>query len=1193
MPSRPLRLAALLALLTLVAPPARAETTTITLLHTADLHGALDEYDYAADRPAKRGLVRVGALVRNARETSPGAVLLLDAGDCIQGGGVEAVFHAGGIRRGDPMMQMMSRIGYDAMAVGNHEFDFGPAAIDSARRDASFPWLCANAVRADGKPAFTPALVKTVSGVKVGVVGLCTPAVPFMTDSANIAGLRFLSPVEAARAEVARLRERERCDVVVLLAHTGLERDSAFAPPAGGFDENWGGRLATQVPGVDVVILGHAHAVIPSLTIGGALVTEAGKLGENLGRVEITLERASASAPWRVTSRRAQVISTGDVGADSTLAALARPTHGATQGALDRPLGRLLRPLSAPRGRYEDSGLWDLIHRAQLAASGADVSLSALFDPAAVIDSGAVTARDALRLYPYENTLVVVELSGEQLKRVLERAASALNTYTYEDGRPLLAPGAAGYDFDSAEGLSYEIDLTRPPGDRVLHLRFQDAPLAPDRRLKVAINSYRANGGGGYPELREAPRLWTSAKGVRDLIADYIRSTGRLDGTHSPNWRLLPDYAVTPERPLIDRLVRQGVAPRAEVQRLEADFLAQRGDVAYWLARAFGWREKRLSGAFADVPDSLEPWLDGLLKRNVLGTAAGGEYIKPFLNASVGTAVDWCERAARYEDFALASPTVDMAYRRGLVAGTSIAPDSIASMAVADYVHLTRAQLLGIISNARFPTLRVLETTDFHGAILTGARERRTQRPIGGSAVLAAWIARLTAENPAGTLLVDGGDLFQGTMISNLQFGRPVIEQMNTLGYAASVIGNHEFDWGVDTLVRRVHEMKFAALGANLVEKKNGRMPAWVRSDTVVSRRGVRVGILGLCYRYTPTVTLAANVAALRFEDDSTTTARGVPRLRKTGKAQVVVVVGHTPAETDSTHRLRSGDLARVAAVPGIDVVLGGHSHNLVSEEHNGIPVMISGALGQCVGVCDLVVDPVKSRVIERSSRLVTTYADEVTVDPVWASRVEKWNTGVAPIAAQIIGRNLHTLTRGSPESAVGDFVADAMREKVRADVALQNTGGLRDELAAGPVTRGAIYEVMPFDNTIYTMDLTGAELKLALEQSLMRGRVTQVSGIQYRYDSSRPDLDKVTSLTLAGGTAVDSARTYKVACNNFMATGGDNYDVLGRGGANRTDTGLLVREAMEEMVRAKSAGAGGLELEAGGRITRVGRENR
>jgi 5'-nucleotidase len=218
----------------------------------------------------------------------------------------------------------------------------------------------------------------------------------------------------------------------------------------------------------------------------------------------------------------------------------------------------------------------------------------------------------------------------------------------------------------------------------------------------------------------------------------------------------------------------------------------------------------------------------------------------------------------------------------------------------------------------------------------------------------------------------------------------------------------------------------------------------------------------------------------------------------------------------------------------------------------------------------------------------VQTYADEVRPDSAMAARVERWNRDVAPIAATPIGRSAQTLARGGVESAVGDFVTDAMRARVKADVALQNSGGLRADLQAGEVTRGAIYEVMPFDNTIFTMDLTGAELKLALEQALESGRVTQVSGIAYTFDNTRPDLDRIVTLTLVGGAPIDTAHTYHVACNNFMATGGDENEMLSRG-ASRSDTGLLVRDAMEAMVVASSANGGALEIKTGGRIVRQG----
>jgi len=250
---------------------------------------------------------------------------------------------------------------------------------------------------------------------------------------------------------------------------------------------------------------------------------------------------------------------------------------------------------------------------------------------------------------------------------------------------------------------------------------------------------------------------------------------------------------------------------------------------------------------------------------------------------------------------------------------------------------------------------------------------------------------------------------------------------------------------------------------------------------------------------------------------------------------------------------------------------------------------MIAGSHGEVVGVCDLVVDPVKRRVVESRAALVPTFADEVAPDSAMQARVRRWNAAVAPIAAKPGGRNARRLTRNrGGESTVGDLVADAIRSASGVDVALQNSGGLRADLDEGTVTKGAIYEVMPFDNVIFTLELTGAELTRALEQGLRYGRVTQVSGIRYAFDPGRPEFHRVVSITDSSGAPLEEARSYRIAVNDFMATGGDNYDVLSQG-KNRTRNGLLVRDAMEAYVAQRSRGGAALDYRPDGRIERLG----
>ncbi|MEO5987717.1 MAG: 5'-nucleotidase C-terminal domain-containing protein [Candidatus Eisenbacteria bacterium] len=1134
-----------------------AEETRVTLLHTTDVHGSLLPYDDLLSKPAPLGLAKIATLVKQVRGEGQ-AVLLFDNGDATAGSPMVSVWRRGDRSRPEPVTVVMNAMGYDAMAVGNHEFDFGPAQLEATRAAAKFPFLAANVVRSGtGAPAFPGTFVRQLpNGVRVGVIGLCTPAVPLMGDSTTYAGLVFLSPTEVAARELEHLRKGERCDIVVVLAHMGLEKDLRTGEPRKGepASENWGWRLAYEVPGLDAVILGHTHQVIPTGEVRGTLVTQAGSLGQSLGRLDFTLTRDSPLSHWALTKREARVIAVTDtVATDPALAASLAPYAAATRAELDQVVGQARQALSAPFGRFSDNPLWRLVHQVQLDATGADVSLAAIFDPTQRIEAGPVRVRDLMRLYPYDNTLTVADMSGSDLKATLERSVRFFATYALDGGRSLVEPGMAGFNLDMAYGVEYEVDLTRPPGERILNLRRAGKPLQDGDRLRVVVNSYRGAGGGDFEEVRRARKPSVLLRPMPELLREYVQRTRVLDPQGEAAWTLLPDYIATPERSLIERLVKQGIAPREEVYRLGALEPARRSDLAYWLGRAFGWRPSRPSDVSA-----------------------------PSRVAPLELALDWSERAARAAGYAVPKATSDPSFRRSLTTGITVAGPG------GGFAHrdtLTRAQWLGMVSNLRYPTVRVLETTDFHGAILPTSRERRSQRPIGGSVALAAAIERLRGENPEGTVLLDGGDMFQGTMISNLQFGRPVVEQMNTLRYTAGAIGNHEFDWTADTLERRVREMRFTELAANMIVRKTGKMPRWVRSDTTVTRRGVRVGVLGLAYPGTPRVTMPANVAHLDFLDDSTTAARIAPRLRQAG-ALLVVGVGHIPAETDS-NRKASGDLARLLRVKGVDAWFGGHSHNVVDDELDGVPAMIAGSQGQWLAICDLVVDPVKKSVIEKRHRMEQVFSDAPEQDSAWTARVARWNERVAPIAAEVLGNSTVALHRNRPEATVGDFICDAMRAASGADIALQNPGGMRADMDAGPITRGRVYAMMPFDNTIVVLTLTGAEVRLVIEQSLRGDRVTQVSGIRFTYDADQPDLQRVQSITLADGSVFDETRKYKVAANNFMASGGDSYDALGKG-SDRVETGKVIRAALEDYVRNLTKAGRTLDMKSDGRIQRV-----
>lgn len=522
-----------------------AERAEVTILGTTDLHGHILPIDYFRNQPAQNGLAKVATLIREVRRERPDA-LLIDCGDTIQGSPL-AYYH-GRIDNEppDPMMLAMNALGYDAMVVGNHEFNFGLAVLKKAQGEANFPWLSANTYRAStDTTAFPPYVVKEVNGVRVGVLGLTTPGIPNWENSANYSGLVFREGVSAAKHWVRVLRHRERVDLVVIAMHMGLERDLRTQDPWPGQvpDENAALAIAEEVPGVDVILMGHTHREVPMYVAEGVLFTQAGRWGDHLARVDVTLERDPTHGAWRVIDKVSRTIPVSvDVPPDPEIVAIAEPYDRDTQAWLDRVIGECAVELTARDSRVRDTAIMDLIHRVQLEAGQAEVSMAASFTLNACVPAGKVTVRDIAGLYIYENTLVVIELTGAEIKAALEHAARYFRDYEPgRSARELVDTRVPGYNFDIAAGVEYVIDLRRPVGDRIVDLRFQGKPIDPERKFRVAINNYRQNGGGGYQMYPSAPVLHRSSVEIRDLIIDWVQRHRIIPTEPDNNWRIVPE----------------------------------------------------------------------------------------------------------------------------------------------------------------------------------------------------------------------------------------------------------------------------------------------------------------------------------------------------------------------------------------------------------------------------------------------------------------------------------------------------------------------------------------------------------------------------------------------------------------------------------------------------------------------------
>ncbi len=539
-----------------------AENVTVTFLETSDLHGHVLPWDDVRRRAADVGLARIATRVAAIRRAAPN-VLLLDAGDTIEGTPEEslqahraafaALLSGEGAPDVDPMARAMSRMGYDAMAVGNHEFDFGLDALRKAQKESSFPWLSANTRRSKGgAPAFPEYVVRTAGGIRIGVLGLTTPGIPGWEPESNRPGLVFEDPVVSARRLVPLLRGRERCDYVVVLIHSGLDDDEQAGAGEGTDSRNRVAALAREVPGIDLMLMGHTHRKIPLRKLSGVPVIQPGRWGEVLARVDVTFSRQRGR--WQAGEPRGELLpSDATIGADGDVAAVDAPFEQAARRWLDETVAEAEEAFPADRARLEDTALLDLINDAQLKATGADLSMTSLLPGGRYqgLPKGRVTVRDLWELYPYENQLVVVDVDGARLKACLEHAAAFFGEATLAGGQIVLTPNPRmiPYDFDVLQGATYRIDPTEPVGRRVKDLVVRGQPVRPADRFTLAVNSYRAQGGGGYSALRHAKIVKSLPLGVRELLIESLRAAGHLRPIVDHNWVVAPDAAWAPLRP--------------------------------------------------------------------------------------------------------------------------------------------------------------------------------------------------------------------------------------------------------------------------------------------------------------------------------------------------------------------------------------------------------------------------------------------------------------------------------------------------------------------------------------------------------------------------------------------------------------------------------------------------------------------
>ena len=546
--------------------PAQEREVKLKVVQTSDVHGNYYPYDFIRRREATGSLACVHALVQKEREAYGENLILLDNGDILQGQPTAYYYNYMDTVAPHLAAEMMNFMGYNAGNMGNHDVETGRTVFDRWAGDCRFPILGANIVDiATEEPHFRPYEVLEREGVKIVVLGMITPAIPVWLSENLWKGLRFDDMEETARKWMKIIREQEKPDLVIGMFHAGQDAQLM----GGKYRENASVEVACNVPGFDIVLMGHDHAReckrVCNMVGDSVLVMDPASNGVVVSNVDITLKLRDG----KVIDKKIDGIlsDTQDYGVSEEFMQRFAPEYAAVQNFVSKKIGSFTETISTRPAYFGSSAFIDLIHELQLAISGADISFAAPLSYDTEIRKGDIFVNDMFNLYKYENMLYVMELSGKEIKGFLEMSyAMWTNQMKSADDHLLLfkQPIEEGkranfeyysFNFDSAAGINYTVDVTKPRGEKVNILSMADGtPFDMDKRYKVALNSYRGNGGGdlltigaGIAKEDLSERIvFATDKDLRYYLMQYIEQQKSLHPHAMHQWKFIPEEWTVP-----------------------------------------------------------------------------------------------------------------------------------------------------------------------------------------------------------------------------------------------------------------------------------------------------------------------------------------------------------------------------------------------------------------------------------------------------------------------------------------------------------------------------------------------------------------------------------------------------------------------------------------------------------------------
>ncbi|MCC5930252.1 MAG: 5'-nucleotidase C-terminal domain-containing protein [Cyclobacteriaceae bacterium] len=546
----------------------------LCIVQTSDIHGAFFPVNYAEGTERPYSMANIAAYVKSMREADSCHVVLIDNGDIIQGDPSVYYYNFEVPEVKHIASRAMNYLQYQAMTPGNHDIEAGHKVYDRLPQEMNFPLIAANIIdKSSGKPYFKPYTIIDIKGIRIAILGLITPAIPNWLPENIWEGMYFQDMLEAASQWVPYIQENEKPHILIGMFHAGVDYTASGYTKESVYNENASKLVAEQIPGFDIVFAGHDHRgwneVFFNQTGDEVLLLAPRAYAQNVAVAEITGNKSKYG--WEI-NKRGFLQEMSDFSPDEVYLEAFKNAMDSIEAWVNEPIGYLRGKLDASESLFGDNAFTDLIHTLQLELSDAQISISAPLSMSMLLEPGVLKISDMFKLYRYENLLYTMQLSGKEVKDLLEHAAGLWFTEKGVNDNTILAfkkdqngdfvksVHHSGYElknpffnFDSAEGIIYEIDLSKKPGHRVNIKSMSDGGLfSPDSIYKVAINSYRGNGGGGHltigagidkKELSERI-LYSTDLDLRYYLKEFIKNRGNWVPEVNHNWRIVPESFV-------------------------------------------------------------------------------------------------------------------------------------------------------------------------------------------------------------------------------------------------------------------------------------------------------------------------------------------------------------------------------------------------------------------------------------------------------------------------------------------------------------------------------------------------------------------------------------------------------------------------------------------------------------------------